>query len=522
MPGKIFINYRRDDDAGFTQALYLRLEDAFSSDDVFMDVEGHIHPGDDFVEVIGSQVAAADVVLVVIGPRWSEIMARRADHPDDFVGLEIKAAFDQGKRIIPILVGGALMPRADLLPEVIRPLAHRNAVGLRPERFKADCQGLITALRDQLAQSEKERAARTEAERRAAEAERHKVEAEEAARIVAAEQRARSQAVSGLTPEEVRKAEELANWDFIKDRKQSQALRDHLARFPGGVTTLYAQSKLEELVWGDLGAAPGLQTVEAFLDEFPKGEKAEEAGRRIADLKKEAAAAEEAERLRLQEVSAWSDVAASTNIADIEAFLRDWPEGHHANVARQRIAELKHARWQQFFGLLYGAGLSGGLGLLAAIIGILTNQLVAADVLSFMPQLARFVFHGISLGIMVCLAALLFNVREPIAFAVLTAGCIAAFLFENLAWRTMGQAAPALAAAKSMIFALFAAAASPTFRHWLPIVTLVMGGLIAGQLELSFGYPLKSFIWESQLVCLTMFFFWRGSKSRRSVRVVTT
>ncbi len=31
MAGKIFINYRRGDDPGFTQALYMRLEDEFSA-----------------------------------------------------------------------------------------------------------------------------------------------------------------------------------------------------------------------------------------------------------------------------------------------------------------------------------------------------------------------------------------------------------------------------------------------------------------------------------------------------------
>jgi hypothetical protein len=59
MAGKIFINYHRGDDAGFTQALYMRLEDDFASADLFMDVEGHIKPGDDFVEALNAQVAAA-------------------------------------------------------------------------------------------------------------------------------------------------------------------------------------------------------------------------------------------------------------------------------------------------------------------------------------------------------------------------------------------------------------------------------------------------------------------------------
>ena len=101
MAGKIFINYRRGDDAGFTQALYLRLEAEFAAADLFMDVEGHIKPGDDFAEVLSAQVAASDVLLVVIGPRWAELLAARQADPDDFVAIEIKAALDQGKRVIP-------------------------------------------------------------------------------------------------------------------------------------------------------------------------------------------------------------------------------------------------------------------------------------------------------------------------------------------------------------------------------------------------------------------------------------
>jgi hypothetical protein len=151
VPGKIFINYRRGDDPGYTQALYQRLEAEFAADALFMDVEGHIKPGDDFIEVLNEQVAAADVLLAVIGPRWDELLSARTGDPDDFVVVEIKAALDRGKRVIPVLVGGAGMPRADALPEPIRALARRNAVGLRPERFKTDCQGLVSALEEQLA-----------------------------------------------------------------------------------------------------------------------------------------------------------------------------------------------------------------------------------------------------------------------------------------------------------------------------------------------------------------------------------
>jgi TIR domain len=179
-------------------------------------------------------------------------------------------------------------------------------------------------------------------------------------------------------------------------------------------------------------------------------------------------------------------------------------------------AELRRDRDERTTGLgdmvplARGAIAAAGFGVLAAIIGVLTNQLAAADVLSVMPPLARFVFHGISLSLMVWLAALLFNIREPIAFAVLGAGCIAAFLFENLAWKTMGptmgQAAPALAAGKSMIFALFAAIVVPSFRNVSRWACLGLTGLIAGQLAVSFGSPLRIFVWEALFVATVAFF----------------
>jgi hypothetical protein len=69
MAGNIFINYRRDDDAGFTQALYSRLEQAFPSESLFMDVD-NIAPGLDFVQVLNEEVARCDVVIAVIGKNW--------------------------------------------------------------------------------------------------------------------------------------------------------------------------------------------------------------------------------------------------------------------------------------------------------------------------------------------------------------------------------------------------------------------------------------------------------------------
>ena len=113
-----------------------------------MDVD-NIAPGLDFVRVLHERVAECDVVLAVIGKGWidaRDARDRRLDDPDDFVRIEITSALSQGKRVIPVLVGDAQMPRPEELPEALRPLARRNAVRLTHERFRADTQGLVKAI----------------------------------------------------------------------------------------------------------------------------------------------------------------------------------------------------------------------------------------------------------------------------------------------------------------------------------------------------------------------------------------
>src|ERR1043166_7201309 len=107
MPGKIFINYRRGDEPLAAIALYLKLEKEFPPADLFLDVEVDIRPGDDFVKALDAAVASCDVFLVVIGPRWVELLDSRKDDPEDFAIIEIKAALDHGKRVIPLFMRGA-------------------------------------------------------------------------------------------------------------------------------------------------------------------------------------------------------------------------------------------------------------------------------------------------------------------------------------------------------------------------------------------------------------------------------
>jgi hypothetical protein len=62
MAAKIFISYRRSDDHWLAQALFGRLRQAFSSVQLFMDVD-NIEPGLDFVRVLNEQVEQCDVHL---------------------------------------------------------------------------------------------------------------------------------------------------------------------------------------------------------------------------------------------------------------------------------------------------------------------------------------------------------------------------------------------------------------------------------------------------------------------------
>jgi Hsp70 protein len=96
--------------------------------------------------------------------------------------------------------------------------------------------------------------------------------------------------------------------------------------------------------------------VRAYLNEFPNGANAQKAQESLAKLDREAAAAEAAERLLVQESRDWNSIARSTDQADIHEFLTKWPRGRHAGSAKARLTEL---RWGSgFFGRLFGATLA--------------------------------------------------------------------------------------------------------------------------------------------------------------------
>lgn len=144
----IFISYRREDSAGYAQAIYGRLTQKFSEDRVFMDVDT-IEPGVDFVRAIEQAVEKCDVLIALVGKRWLESKGAegpRLNDPEDFVRVEIATALSRDIRVIPVLLDGTPMPAEALLPPPLKLFARRNAIEIGNSRFSSDIERLTAAI----------------------------------------------------------------------------------------------------------------------------------------------------------------------------------------------------------------------------------------------------------------------------------------------------------------------------------------------------------------------------------------
>lgn len=113
----IFISYRREDSAAYAGRICDQLTAIFGEDRVFMDVE-NIRPGQNFAQAVEQTIANCSVVLVIIGPRWMEILRNRSNEQQpDYVCREIEEALKRKVTVIPVLVGGAKIDQLADLPE---------------------------------------------------------------------------------------------------------------------------------------------------------------------------------------------------------------------------------------------------------------------------------------------------------------------------------------------------------------------------------------------------------------------
>ncbi len=116
-----------------------------------MDIQ--MEAGVDFSQQINEAVGSCGALIVLIGEDWVTVAdsegKRRIDDPADIHRMEVEAGLDRRVRLIPALVQDARMPRAEDLPEQLRPLTLRQAHELSDERWDYDI-GRLTAVLDRV------------------------------------------------------------------------------------------------------------------------------------------------------------------------------------------------------------------------------------------------------------------------------------------------------------------------------------------------------------------------------------
>ena len=334
----VFISYRRSDEPFAATLLYYKLVEAFGEESVFKDVDS-FEPGDDFPARLAQFVEESDVLLAIIGPRWTaaeDELGRRIDNPNDWVRIEIASALAQQKRVVPVLVNGAAMPLAEELPDNLKTMSHKHAFRISADRASAESRGLINSLKNMLAEAERERAdavrkARAESERRAK---------EEAAKKRAERLRMEQEAKAGpsLSRGVVMAMRAIQNWDHIKSRRNVDEYRDHIARFPDDETTRYAALALDELFWEEVDRT-NLDDLESYLDEFPEGSHAEMAAMLSGQIR-ETVRVEEKSQLA-EERLAWAEASIGEDPTEVETFLTKFPNGQFADEARKLLLNFR-------------------------------------------------------------------------------------------------------------------------------------------------------------------------------------
>jgi hypothetical protein len=151
MTGKIFVNYRRDDSAPHALSIAQYLEREFGTRNVFIDID-RMRAGQNFHRVLEQRLSDCSVVLTVIGPSWLQVRneggQRRIDDPEDWVRLELARSLARGITTIPVLVGGAELPKKSELPDDLKPLVQHHAAVVTTNGFRSDMAGLVRDIRD--------------------------------------------------------------------------------------------------------------------------------------------------------------------------------------------------------------------------------------------------------------------------------------------------------------------------------------------------------------------------------------
>jgi SH3-like domain-containing protein len=156
---KIVISYRRADSQDIAMRIRDKLSARYGKRAVFTDIDS-IPIGRDFLRHITTELSTSDVLLAVVGPRWTRGGSEQGqgiEEETDYVRIEVEGALKRDIPVIPVLVGGARMPKPSELPEALRAFAYRNAATVDSGvNFQNDMDRLIRSLDEEFASRSRE------------------------------------------------------------------------------------------------------------------------------------------------------------------------------------------------------------------------------------------------------------------------------------------------------------------------------------------------------------------------------
>ena len=143
----IFISYRQRDSSSYCDRVYDRFRKEFRGNSVFRDTND-IPGGATWKGFIETKLRSSCVVVALIGRNWHKRGGRVAIHdPKDLVRRELQMAFALEIPVVPVIVGGARLPRRTQLPDELKRLLDIQALFLHDQDFERGLGRLVTELK---------------------------------------------------------------------------------------------------------------------------------------------------------------------------------------------------------------------------------------------------------------------------------------------------------------------------------------------------------------------------------------
>ena len=167
------------------------------------------------------------------------------------------------------------------------------------------------------------------------------------------------------TPETPQRTSDDEAWVQALEKDTLEGYREYLALFPNGKHADEAQAEIDRYdnrAWANAEQRNTIAGYEDYLEAWPEGLHASQARERIAEMKAAAEAiAEDAAERQAQEAADWDKAARTNTIESYGEYLAKHPSGEHAEEAQRRMQQLKASAadrraWEQAAALNTVAG----------------------------------------------------------------------------------------------------------------------------------------------------------------------